>query len=87
MHSSPQSCNPNENAAHAERAVRGQVLTPGYLPPEVPTSLGTNPKGLGTWGGRYLWVGPGAVRRAGRARRVQCTVPLHTVSAWPQAVG
>ena len=30
----------NENAA---RAVQGQVPTPGYLPREVPTCLGTQP--------------------------------------------
>ena len=33
---------PFENAARAVRAVRGQVPTPGSLPPEVPTSLGTH---------------------------------------------
>ena len=30
-----------------ECAVQGQDPTPRYQPPEVPTSLGTNPRGLG----------------------------------------
>ena len=32
-----------ENAARAVRAVQGQVPAPGYLPPLVLTSLGTQP--------------------------------------------
>ena len=47
----------SENAARAVHAVRGQVPTIGYPPPQiptspgtslVPTSLGTYPMGLGT---------------------------------------
>ena len=34
--------NAMENAARAVCAVRGQVPSPGSLPPEVPTSLGTH---------------------------------------------
>ena len=31
------------DSKNAARAVRGQVPTSGYLPPEVPTPLGTQP--------------------------------------------
>ena len=39
-----------ENAARAVHAVRGHVPTPGSLPQEVPTSLGTHsPEYLPPW--------------------------------------
>ena len=63
-----------ENAARAVRAVQGQVSTPGYLPPYVPTSLGTQPPSLpplvptlGGWVPRgWVFVGQagGLCRRA-----------------------
>ena len=43
LHSVPSYAYTYENAARAVRAVQGQVPTPGYLPPEVPTCLGTQP--------------------------------------------
>ena len=36
---------PSFACENAERAVQGQVPTLGYPPPEVPTSLGTQPPG------------------------------------------
>ena len=72
-----------ENAARAVRAVQGQVPTPGYSPPEVPTSLSTqSPRylpplvpTLGGWvprGSGVRGVGQGSPSCAVRGQRSHC---------------